>query len=281
MNSEISEEDIKNFLIENKELIKQNNLEELYHKFYFKFKSTSPLNLFLESHGINILNYMKIIPSFYKYDNLDEKISIPEHITKIGKYAFSNMIYLESIIILNKCKTIGNNAFSGCINLKHIELPEDIKLEESVFRECFSLLSIKIPKINKIPDRTFFNCRRLREVAIPNSVTEIEGCAFTNCGSLSEISLPNNIIQIGEFAFSGCDMLKDVVIPDSVEIIEYRAFSNCHRLISLKISNNIKNINSNFADGSPIESIKYKGKLFTNIDDFLKYANTNGVIVTP
>lgn len=63
---------------------------------------------------------------------------------------------------------IGESAFSGCISLESIELPDSVtKIESKAFRSCTSLQSIEIP----------------------NSVTEIGFAAFGHCTSLQSITI--------------------------------------------------------------------------------------------
>lgn len=52
-----------------------------------------------------------------------EEFIIPFGVTKIEDKTFANCINLEFVIIPNTVDFISNNAFEGCKNLKHVELP--------------------------------------------------------------------------------------------------------------------------------------------------------------
>ena len=67
---------------------------------------------------------------------------------------------------------IGNNAFSGCANLKRVSLPD-------------SLISVG--------SYAFSECKNLDRVTIPDSVIEIGDYAFQKCSGLSFCVLPENL----------------------------------------------------------------------------------------
>ena len=71
-------------------------------------------------------------------------------------------------------ETIGRNAFSTCLSLATINLPDSVTTLE---------------------DQTFRNCTSLTRIELPSNLTTIGSSAFDNCSSLVEIS-----ITVGSFA---------------------------------------------------------------------------------
>ena len=61
-----------------------------------------------------------------KFEVKDGVAIIPEGITEIGD-TFYNCSSLESVIIPESVKKIGNEAFEGCTSLKSIIIPESVK----------------------------------------------------------------------------------------------------------------------------------------------------------
>ena len=88
---------------------------------------------------------------------------IPDSVTSIGGWAFSDCDFLTSIDIPDSVTTIGNRAFSGCKSLKSINIPNSVtSIGEWAFSDCDFLTSINIPKgLTSIGDYAFAGCDSL------------------------------------------------------------------------------------------------------------------------
>ena len=70
---------------------------------------------------------------------------IPDGVTSIGKWAFTNCKNLTSITIPDSVTSIGNSAFNGCSNLKTIILPSNLTvIGICTFQTCTSLAEMTI-----------------------------------------------------------------------------------------------------------------------------------------
>lgn len=171
-------------------------------------------------------------------------VVIPEGITEIGDFAFSNCHSLENILVsadnpsyvsINNCclsKDLRKLIF-GC---RSSIIPEGISMiEESAFEGCVGLTSIVMPEgVKEIGWDAFSGCTGLTNIVIPDSVTEINGGAFFGCTSLTSIVIPKGVTEIGESAFRGCTGLTSIRIPDSVTAIGVSAFYGCNLPESVK-----------------------------------------------
>ena len=92
--------------------------------------------------------------------------TIPNSITSISGYAFSNCIGLRSIIIPNSVSTIDVLAFSDCINLQSVIIGDGL---------------------NEIPEACFDGCENLETVQFGSRVSLISWSAFRDCTKLSTI----------------------------------------------------------------------------------------------
>lgn len=177
-----------------------------------------------------------------------KSVKIPETVTRIGESSFLFCQSLIEAVIPNSVTSIGENAFFGCQSLKKVNIPTSIKsIEEGVFGGCESLGSVSIPEsVTSIGKIAFCGCKSLNNINIPSSVKTIGQGAFCSCESLSSISLPESVESIGEDAFWGCKSLNYINIPNSVKTIGSCAFYGCERL-----------------------NIKFNGKTYDGVEDFI------------
>ncbi len=90
-------------------------------------------------------------------------------------------------VIITATNTLPSGAFSGCITLKTIVLPEQLK---------------------KIDYYCFKGCIALENIALPNSLATIGQCAFQDCQAIEEIFIPLPVAEIRQYAFYGCFPLR-------------------------------------------------------------------------
>ena len=110
-------------------------------------------------------------------------------------------------------KSIGEEAFSNCLSLKKVDIPDSV---------------------TSIGDYAFSGCRSLTSVVIPDSVTSIGEYAFNYCRSLTSVVIGDSVTSIGNYAFEDCSSLTSVTIPNSVTSIGKYTFYNCSSLTSIK-----------------------------------------------
>ena len=70
-------------------------------------------------------------------------VVIPDSVTEITDYAFSNCSNLKSITIPNGVTSIGSKAFMNCVSLKRISIPASVtEIDWEPFFDCVSLKEI-------------------------------------------------------------------------------------------------------------------------------------------
>ena len=114
---------------------------------------------------------------------------------------------------IKQLDAIEDYAFCGCVSLKRINIPSDVKsIGRRAFAHCTSLKSIKISSgVKSIGESAFAYCHNIKSIELPSSVKRINWYAFYNCNSLKSIKVPESVWYIGAGAFSYCDNLKSIV----------------------------------------------------------------------
>lgn len=157
-------------------------------------------------------------------------LEIPNDVTSINNYAFTDLSWLKSVKIPSSVKSVGDYAFHGCDNLTSVTFSDSLEtIGKYAFNYCQNLKSINLPNsLTSIDDGAFAYCDSLTDVDIPNSVTAIGAFAFSSSG-LTSVTIPNSVVTIGGNAFSNTG-LTSVIIPNSVTNIGDTPFIGCTNL---------------------------------------------------
>lgn len=143
------------------------------------------------------------IPSstFSSIDNLT-KLSLPESVRTIGKYAGA----------FNKAMT-------------ELILPERLDhIESSAFFSCYALENLRVPCVDTIPESCFWGIYEVPEINIPEGVRVIEDKAFYSPKKAVKIYLPSSLESLGAGAFGGylsvsplTDVVCNALTPPAIE----------------------------------------------------------------
>lgn len=123
-------------------------------------------------------------------------------VISIGEKVFMNTTISE-VILPKSIKAILSEAFSGCKNLKHIDLPDTLEYLDDL---CFSRSG-------------------LTELAFPNALKAVPSFCCNDCSELGTISFGRQITEIGAYAFDGCKKISSVSLPESLSEIGMKAFA--------------------------------------------------------
>lgn len=160
-----------------------------------------------------------------------EQINLPDKIQQIGEKAFSDS-GLRSITIPPGVTVLEKSLFQGCKNLTSVTFAETSQLKkigENVFSGCVNLQQIKMPNsLTCLGEGAFSKCGLTNiDFSTPSNVTNIEDRAFAGCSNLTSIALPDSIKVIGNHAFENCINLENIVLHQGITSIGNGAFINC------------------------------------------------------
>ena len=155
---------------------------------------------------------------------------------------------LTRIILPDRLRAIGGNAFYGCNNLTgSLVIPEGVtEIRRGAFNGCSGLNgTLTLPStLRKLGNNwnsdtadegtdyyggVFQNCSNLTgNLVLPNNLELIRGYCFAACSGLyGELRLPEKLKHMGRSAFSFCPGLTgSLTIPQGLSTIPVEAFSN-------------------------------------------------------
>ena len=155
----------------------------------------------------------------------------PDHLTKIGNWAFAGSNLTGNITIPNGVIEIGTNALGSVWQgTGHEGLP--------IYGTLTLPNTLKI-----IRAYAFYASKFVGELVIPSSVEVIEDSAFKSTGFTGNLILPDGLKELGPDAFNSCYNLSgSLTIPHNITIIPEGCFRFCNFGGMLKLHNGITNI---------------------------------------
>ena len=176
-------------------------------------------------------------------------------VSSIANDAFSGCLKLKDVVIPEGVTSVGNYAFGWCYNLTSVTIPDSVKsFGEGVFSYCMKMKDIRISREH--PALAFNNGALIRkddmtllyvagvkgpDYEIPWGIKRIGTCAFSY-NKLRSVIIPDSVTAIGHSAFENCSSLTDVYIPGSVTIVDVQAFNSCSKLKKIRIPNSVTKI---------------------------------------
>src|SRR5574344_99584 len=177
----------------------------------------------------------------------------------IGNSAFTRCVEVESIILPNDLKTLGDYVFKGCMKLESLDLSNtDITTFTYYSLDNMSALkSIILPKGYSGDYETldFYCCPNLKEISIsadnPNYTVE-EGVLYNKDKTIlvkyppmrsgKKFEVPATVTKIAYNAFNGTRELEEIILPSSVTEIEGYAFKDGTKLVKVVIPESVTTI---------------------------------------
>ena len=220
-------------------------------------------------------------PTSMPWQTLNKEIRtilLPDEMSSIGAFAFTDCYYLPSINIPSSVVTINDGAFENCRLLSTISFANNGQLTTIgcwAFYNCHELKNVVIPEgVTKIGHAAFYGCTYLKDLTLPASLQSIADNGFAGCSKLAHIQV-NAIIppQVNARTFEEVDRSIPVIVPDeSVE--QYKSAPVWKEFnVRGKIGTGVENITTN----ENIQKILRDGQLLILRDD--KTYNIVGQIV--
>lgn len=167
---------------------------------------------------------VKTIGSFAFANPVIVEVEMPDDgLQQIGNSAFKGSL-IKSIWISQTTKSIGNDAFADCKNLKSINIPKNIEtIGACAFDGCaIRELSMKFGSNLKTIGEFAFQGAVVSSLIFEEGVQSISTGAFLNGSCGGELVLPNSLTSLGATVFDGS--YKTIVIGSGMKEIGEKAF---------------------------------------------------------
>lgn len=241
------------------------------------YKSANYWNKFSSIQALSGKTYKEIDGMRYKiYEDTKEAMLLLNHyegdivvpdsivleegtftVTALDDRCFKDCDKLTNVKLNKHIKYIQEECFSGCAQLKSIEISESaVHLGTDVFKDCAMLDNIVLPQeIDTIPQNCFSGCTALKHIDMSSGIKVIEDHAFYGCTKLDSIVLSSGISAIPNNCFESCSALKYVDIPSEVESIGDNAFRGCTTLDSIDLPKSLTRIGEYAFSGMSIREL--------------------------
>ena len=222
-------------------------------------------NITFESYANPKENWKSV--TYLNDEIITGEYTFPAGITVIPTYTLTNNP-VTSITVPDSVTRIESYAFSDCNDLVKIELPFLVK-EKTTFQNYTinpkSILGTSASTVREVvvtgghavPDEAFYGFTSLTSVTLPDGIKSIGKKAFRGCESLTEFTLPNGLTAIGEDTFYGCGF-ESVTIPDGITSVEKNAFARCDSLTELTVSEGVETMSGGaFAGCDNLQTVNW------------------------
>ena len=146
-------------------------------------------------------------------------------VISIGEKAFKNATISE-VIFPKSIKVILDGAFSGCKNLKQIDLPEALEYLGSFCFAKSGITELDFPNsLKSIPSFCCNGCSEMETISIGRQVKKIEYMAFSGCSKIRSVTLPESLSEIGSEAFSETS-ISTIIFPSGMSKVDKEVFKD-------------------------------------------------------
>ncbi len=148
----------------------------------------------------------------------------------IAPFAFAGCTSIKAITIPASVKSIGKDAFSGCISLENVfaadlaawcaisfatETANPMHIATALFlgeEEVAGALTVGA-EIESIAPFAFYGCEKITALSVESGVTSIGTLAFAGCTGLESVSIAESVARIGISAFKNCNAMQVLTVP--------------------------------------------------------------------
>ena len=151
---------------------------------------------------------------FSEAESLSE-VDLPDTLTEIGQNAFYNTSLTE-IFLPAGTTVIGDYAFLKCESLGELTLPDGVTTLGKGFLERSAVTAITVPTTVTNASYAFLNSR-IEHAEVVSGMIKLPDRMFSGARKLVRVQLPDSLLSIGDSAFGWCEKLDSITLPPDVK----------------------------------------------------------------
>jgi surface antigen bspA len=141
-----------------------------------------------------------------------KSIILPDNVEVIEKRAFQGLKYLETITLPKRLREIRRGLFTGCTNLKKVNIGNNVEVIEDFAFANTMLDELTLPGSIKLIGKNAFDKIKIKKLILPEGLRKIDSDAFADCKSLLWLEIPESLQVMGEYPFNRCGNVKTLVL---------------------------------------------------------------------
>lgn len=172
-------------------------------------------------------------------------------VTVVSENAFSGCVALESVRIPDSVTCVERYAFRGCIRLKNAYIGKSLRsLSYLAFDGCTALQYAAYDGVQYLGDEqtpclAAVGTTETKSVyALHESTRLIAAAAFSGLATLTEIAIPSAVTFVDDYAFENCTKLASVTFTanSALERVGKYAFFGCAALRSIALPDGVRTV---------------------------------------
>jgi hypothetical protein len=225
---------------------------------------------------VQIPSSVKVIDAKAFYGNTFKAIDLPNSITSIGDYAFSDCDNLFTFHLPASVVSLGANITQHCSSLTSFSVEAGSSFSVSSDQRCLidsngvlkafayrGMVDYTLPaEVSAIGASVFDGCDKLKSIAFPAGTTSIGDHACDSCKGIVKVNIPKSVTSVGAYAFNNCTTLQSVVFEGGslCSKIGERAFASDRVLSSINLPSGVTDIGKEaFVSDSSLLTISLSG----------------------
>jgi len=229
-------------------------------EFYFIKKTannTTVSGILLDPNGIG--GTYGTIGTARGYSNCVKAIKLGTY-ARIGEYAFCGLINLKAINIPNNITSVGGYAFSNSCGIKKLIFPRNnVTLASYLTQNSQVELIILSNTITTLPSSVFTQCSYLKRFYYPSGVTSLNDFMVSGA-RIKKIVLPQVTTYNKKGVLADNQDVKELKLPNNLQTISVSIFGAVNGVTKIEIPSSVTSIGNNvFENMWGLSCIKFLG----------------------